>query len=324
MFKTEICDILGIEYPIILGGMIWVGRSELVAAVSEAGGLGLLGAGGMMIQEIEQELNGVKEKTDKPFGVNIPLVRPDADEMIEASIKGGASVISTSAGNPKRYTQKIKDQGVKVIHVAFNVTGARKSAEAGADVVVVEGFEAGGHNGVDEMTTMAMVPQAVRAVDKPEEAARDVDIIVTATNSRQPFFPARYLSAGVHLSCLQRSEIELEAFKRCDPLFIHLNSAESNFTSALFRQRQKELNMEVRDHPWTHHQFQWDAYPTLGQLVTGQVEGRTDDAQISAFINNVGAGAQFAAVGAKVYELAKAEGIGRKLNSDLFLEDMHP
>jgi enoyl-[acyl-carrier protein] reductase II len=171
MFKTEICELFGIQYPIILGGMIWVGRSELVAAVSEAGGLGLLGAGGMMIQEIEQDLHAVKEKTDKPFGVNVPLVRPDADEMIEASIRGGASVISTSAGNPKRYTQKIKDQGLKVIHVAFNVTGARKSAEAGVDVVVVEGFEAGGHNGVDEMTTMAMVPQAVQAVDKPVVAA---------------------------------------------------------------------------------------------------------------------------------------------------------
>lgn len=171
MFKTEICDILGIEYPIILGGMIWVGRAALVAAVSEAGGLGLLGAGGMRIDEIEGDLLEVREKTGKPFGVNIPLIRPDADEMIAASIRGGASVISTSAGNPKRYTQKIKDEGCKAIHVAFNVTGARKSAEAGVDVVVVEGFEAGGHNGVDELTTMAMVPQAVRAVDKPVVAA---------------------------------------------------------------------------------------------------------------------------------------------------------
>jgi len=171
MFKTEVCDILGIEYPILLGGMIWVGRAELVAAVSEAGGLGLLGAGGMTIPEIEQDLEQVKEKTKKPFGVNIPLVRPDAEDLIQASIQAGAKVISTSAGSPKRYTQKIKEQGCKVVHVAFNVSGARKSGEAGVDVVVVEGFEAGGHNGVDEMTTMAMVPQAVRAVDVPVVAA---------------------------------------------------------------------------------------------------------------------------------------------------------
>lgn len=171
MFKTEVCDILGIEVPIILGGMIWVGRAALVAAVSEAGGLGLLGAGGMTVPEIEKDLEQVKEKTQKPFGVNIPLVRPDAEDLIRASIRMGATVISTSAGSPKRYTQKIKDQGCKVIHVAFNVSGARKSAEAGVDVVVVEGYEAGGHNGVDEMTTMAMVPQAVRAVDRPVVAA---------------------------------------------------------------------------------------------------------------------------------------------------------
>ncbi len=171
MFKTEICEVLGIEYPILLGGMIWVGRAELVAVVSEAGGLGLLGAGGMTIPEIEGDLAEVREKTRKPFGVNIPLVRPDAEDLIQASIQAGASVISTSAGSPKRYTRKIKDQGVKSIHVAFNVSGARKSAEAGVDVVVVEGYEAGGHNGVDEMTTMAMVPQAVRAVDIPVVAA---------------------------------------------------------------------------------------------------------------------------------------------------------
>jgi enoyl-[acyl-carrier protein] reductase II len=171
MFKTEVCELLGIEYPILLGGMIWVGRSELVAAVSEAGGLGLLGAGGMRIDEIDQELEAVGQKTDKPYGVNIPLLRPDAEEMIDASVRGGASVISTSAGNPKRYTRRIQDKGCKVIHVAFNVTGAKKSAEAGVDVVVVEGYEAGGHNGVDELTTMAMVPQAVRAVDVPVVAA---------------------------------------------------------------------------------------------------------------------------------------------------------
>jgi len=171
MFKTEICSILGIEYPILLGGMIWVGRSKLVAAVSDAGGLGLLGAGGMTIPEIEQDLEKVREKTKKPFGVNIPLVRVDAEDLIQASIRAGAKVISTSAGSPKRYTQKIKEQGCKAIHVAFNVAGARKCQEAGVDVVVVEGFEAGGHNGADELTTMAIVPQAVRAVDIPVVAA---------------------------------------------------------------------------------------------------------------------------------------------------------
>ncbi|MEW6672679.1 MAG: ornithine cyclodeaminase family protein [Thermodesulfobacteriota bacterium] len=174
----------------------------------------------------------------------------------------------------------------------------------------------------NDMAALLNIP--VRPVDTPEDAAGGVDIIVTATNSRQPFFPARLLSQGVHVSCLQRSEIELEAYRRCDVLFINLNSPESNHTSTLFSKREKELNMEVRDHPWTHDKFDWSIYPTLGQLVNGSAPGRVSDTQITAFINNIGVAAQFAAVGATVYELAKARGLGLKLDSDMFLEDVHP
>jgi len=170
----------------------------------------------------------------------------------------------------------------------------------------------------------ALLNITVEPVASPDDAAGDVDIIVTATNSRQPFFPARLLCSGVHLSCLQRSEIELEAYRRCDVLFINGNSPESNYTSTLFSQREKELNMTVRDHPWTYDKFDWSRYPTLGQLVNGQVSGRSDDSQITAFVNNIGVGAQFAAVGATVYELATARGLGQKLDSEMFLEDVHP
>jgi enoyl-[acyl-carrier protein] reductase II len=171
MFRTEICEILGIEYPIILGGMLWVGKSELVAAVSEAGGLGLLGAGGMSPQEIALELERVRQKTAKPFGVNIPLVRPDSEEMIKVSIQAGASVITTSSGSPKRFTKMIQDHGCKVMHVVPNVSFAQKCAAAGVDVIAAEGYEAGGHNGVDEIATMALIPQVVDAVDVPVVAA---------------------------------------------------------------------------------------------------------------------------------------------------------
>ncbi|MBC2715410.1 MAG: enoyl-[acyl-carrier-protein] reductase FabK [Desulfobacteraceae bacterium] len=171
MFKTKICEILNIQYPIILGGMLWIGKSDLVAAVSEAGGLGLMGAGGMTIEEIESECAHVTEKTKKPFGVNIPLVRPDSDEMINAAIKKGASVIATSSGSPKKFTQMIQDQGCRVIHVVANVTFAKKSEDAGVDAVAAEGFEAGGHNGHDEITTMALIPQVASAVDIPVIAA---------------------------------------------------------------------------------------------------------------------------------------------------------
>ncbi len=108
MFKTSICDLFNIKYPIILGGMLWVGKADLVAAVSDAGGLGVLGAGGMTIEEIESEFEIVKNKTDKPFGVNIPLVRPDSEDMINAAIKAGAKVIVTSSGSPAKFT-KIPD-----------------------------------------------------------------------------------------------------------------------------------------------------------------------------------------------------------------------
>lgn len=171
MFKTKICDILNIQYPIILGGMVWVGRSELAAAVSVAGGLGLLGAGGMSIEEIESECDNIRQKTDKPFGINIPLLRPDAQEMINVAAAHGASVISTSSGSPSKFTAIIKDKGLKVIHVVSAVKFAKKCEQAGVDIIVAEGFEAGGHNGFDEITTMALTPQVARAVKTPVVAA---------------------------------------------------------------------------------------------------------------------------------------------------------
>jgi enoyl-[acyl-carrier protein] reductase II len=171
MFKTEICDILKIEYPIILGGMLWIGKSDLVAAVSNAGGLGLLGAGGMTIEEIVDECEKIKEQTEKPFGINIPLVRPDSDEMIKASMANGAGVVATSSGSPKKYTSMIQGSGGKVIHVVANVTFAKKSEDAGVDIIAAEGYEAGGHNGHDEITTMALIPQITSAVETPVVAA---------------------------------------------------------------------------------------------------------------------------------------------------------
>jgi enoyl-[acyl-carrier protein] reductase II len=171
MFKTEICEIFGIEYPIILGGMVWVGKWELVAAVSDAGGLGLLGAGGMAIDDMVRELEEVKKRTSRPFGVNIPLVRPDADEMIGVSIDNGATVIATGSGSPKPFTRMIKDRGCTVMHVVSSASFAKKCVDAGVDVIVAEGYEAGGHNGYDEITTMALVPQIVNAVDIPVVAA---------------------------------------------------------------------------------------------------------------------------------------------------------
>lgn len=169
--KSRVPGVLGIEYPILQGGMIWVTDAGLAAAVSEAGGLGVIGAGGMPPETVAEEIARAKELTAHPFGVNVPLLRPDAGDVVEVVGRAGVAVLTTSAGNPLTYTPRAKELGLKVVHVVSNVRMARKAQEAGVDVVVAEGYEAGGHNGFDEITTMALVPQVVDAVDVPVVAA---------------------------------------------------------------------------------------------------------------------------------------------------------
>lgn len=171
MFRTEVCDLFGIEYPIIQGGMVWVSYHALCAAVSEAGGLGILAAGSMTIDELRKEIRLVKSKTKRPFGINVPIAKPESGELIDVAIEEGVHVISTSAGNPKRFTGRIQDAGLKVIHVSPSPTLAVKAAEAGVDAVAAEGIEAGGHDGFEEITTMALIPQVVEKLDIPVIAA---------------------------------------------------------------------------------------------------------------------------------------------------------
>jgi enoyl-[acyl-carrier protein] reductase II len=171
MFKTDLCHILSIDYPIIQGGMVWVSYHELCAAVSEAGGLGMLASGGLTSDELREQIKLVKDKTGKPFGVNIPIVRSNAGDLINVCIEERVNVISTSAGSPNKFTRKIHDAGIKVIHVSPSVLLAKKAADAGVDAVVAEGVEAGGHNGFEEISTMALVPQVVEKVDIPVIAA---------------------------------------------------------------------------------------------------------------------------------------------------------
>jgi len=171
MFRTELCDILGIEYPIIQGGMVWVTYHELCAAVSEAGGLGNLAGGSMTPDELREQIRLVREKTKKPFGVNIPIANPNSEENLNVAVEERVDVISTSAGNPKKYTQKIHDAGLKVMHVSPSATLATKAAEAGVDAIVAEGIEAGGHDGFEEITTMALIPQVAEKVNIPVVAA---------------------------------------------------------------------------------------------------------------------------------------------------------
>jgi enoyl-[acyl-carrier protein] reductase II len=171
MFRTAICDLLGIQYPIIQGGMVWVSYYELCAAVSEAGGLGVLAGGGMTPDELRKEIGLVKERTAQPFGVNVPIVFPHSEQLVDVAIEGNVTVVVTSAGNPKRFTPRIHDAGLKVMHVTPSVTLGIKAATAGVDAVVAEGIEAGGHDGFEEITTMSLVPQMVDKMSIPVVAA---------------------------------------------------------------------------------------------------------------------------------------------------------
>lgn len=167
--KTVITELLGIEYPVIQGGMAWVGTAELAAAVSEAGGLGIIGAGGAPASWVEEQIHKVKEKTDKPFGVNLMLLNPEADAIAELLVKEEVKVVTTGAGNPEKYMEEWKKAGVRVIPVVASTALAKRMEKAGADAVIAEGTESGGHIG--ETTTMALVPQVVDAVNIPVIAA---------------------------------------------------------------------------------------------------------------------------------------------------------
>lgn len=168
---NSVSQLFGIKYPIIQGGMIWCTGAKLVSAVSNAGGLGLLGAGSMYPDQLEEEIKNCQALTDKPFGVNLPLLYPNIEEHIALIEKYRVPIVFTSAGSPKKYTERLKSSGIKVAHVVSSSAFALKSQDAGVDAVVAEGFEAGGHNGREETTTLCLIPNVVEAVTIPVIAA---------------------------------------------------------------------------------------------------------------------------------------------------------
>lgn len=170
-FSNRITKLFGIEYPIIQAGMIWASGWRLASAVSNAGGLGLIGSGSMYPDVLKEHIQKCKAATLKPFGVNVPLLYPDIDKHIQIIIDEGVKIVFTSAGNPKTWTPVLKEKGITVVHVISSSRFAKKSEEAGCDAVVAEGFEAGGHNGREETTTMVLIPGIVSSVKIPVIAA---------------------------------------------------------------------------------------------------------------------------------------------------------
>jgi len=168
---NRVKELFGIKYPIIQGGMIWCSGWRLASAVSNAGGLGLIGSGSMYPDVFREHLIKCKNATNNPFGVNLPLIYPNIKDHIKILIDEGVKIVFTSAGSPKKYTSLLQSHGIKVAHVVANTKFAQKSVEAGVDAIVAEGFEAGGHNGLDEITTMCLIPKIVDTVDIPVLAA---------------------------------------------------------------------------------------------------------------------------------------------------------
>ncbi len=171
MMNNRVTEVFGIEYPVISGGMVWCSGWQLASAVSNAGGLGLIGAGSMYPEVLREHICKCKSSTDKPFGVNVPLISKYSDELMKVIIEEKVPVVFTSAGNPKTWTSRLHDEGIKVAHVVASTKFALKCQEAGVDAIVAEGFEAGGHNGREETTTMVLVPQVRKHIDIPLIAA---------------------------------------------------------------------------------------------------------------------------------------------------------
>lgn len=169
--KNSITELFGIQYPIVQGGMIWCSGWELASAVSNAGGLGLLGSGSMYPEILREQIQKCKAATSKPFGVNVPLLYPNIDEHLQIIAEEGVKIVFTSAGNPAKYTSQLKEKGIIVVHVIANQKFAIKAEEAGVDAIVAEGFEAGGHNGREETTTMCLIPLICKTVSIPVIAA---------------------------------------------------------------------------------------------------------------------------------------------------------
>ena len=208
---NRICELFGIQHPIIQGGMVWCSGWKLAAAVSNAGALGLLGAGSMHPETLIEHIEKMKKATSKPWGINVPLMYPEIDRLMDIIIEHDVKIVFTSAGSPKKYTARLQQAGIKVAHVVASSLFAKKCEEAGVDAVVAEGFEAGGHNGKEETTTMTLIPAVRKATSLPLIAAGGI-------GSGQAMMAAMALGAeGVQvgtLFALAQESSASEAFKQ--------------------------------------------------------------------------------------------------------------
>lgn len=224
MINNRICSLFGIQYPIVAGGMVWCSGWRLASAVSNAGGLGLIGAGSMHPETLREHIRKCKAATDKPFGVNIPLMYPEIETIMDIIMSEGVEIVFTSAGNPKIWTSRLQEHGIKVAHVIASTKFALKCEEAGVDAIVAEGFEAGGHNGREETTTMCLVPAIRKAVTRPLIAAGGI-------GSGDAMLAAMALGAeGVQIGTRFALTVESSASDAFKSLCLGLNEGDTQLT----------------------------------------------------------------------------------------------
>lgn len=222
--NTNITKIFSIKYPIIQGGMIWNSGWRLASAVSNAGGLGLIGAGSMYPDVLREHIQKCKTATDLPFGVNVPMLYPNIEEIINIIIEENVKIVFTSAGNPKTWTEILQKEGIKVGHVVSSTKFALKSQDAGVDVVVAEGFEAGGHNGRDETTTLCLIPNVRKNIDIPLIAAGGI-------GSGSQILAAMALGAdGVQIGSRFAATKESSASQNFKDIIINTNEGDTQLT----------------------------------------------------------------------------------------------
>lgn len=222
--KNRICELFGIKYPIVAGGMVWCSGWRLASAVSNAGGLGLIGSGSMHPETLREHIRKCKAATDKPFGVNIPLMYPEIESIMDIVISEGVKIVFTSAGNPKTWTSRLHEAGIKVAHVIASTKFAMKCEEAGVDAIVAEGFEAGGHNGREETTTMCLIPAVRMVTTKPLIAAGGI-------GSGQAMVAAISLGAdGVQVGTRFALTVESSASDEFKNLCLNLNEGDTVLT----------------------------------------------------------------------------------------------
>ncbi|MFN8115210.1 MAG: DUF561 domain-containing protein [Bacteroidia bacterium] len=288
---NSIKQLFNIKYPIIQGGMIWCSGWELASAVSNAGGLGLIGSGSMYPDILREHIKKCKQATNNPFGVNVPLLYPNIEEHIKIIIEEGVKIVFTSAGNPKTWTKHLKDHGITVVHVVSNVKFAIKCQEAGVDAIVAEGFEAGGHNGREETTTLVLIPQVKKSINIPLIAAGGIGsgramaaalalgaqgvqigsrFVTTTESSAHINFKNAIVEAkegDTHLSLKQLTPVRLLK----NPFFEKVNELEKRGAST------EELSTLLGRGRAKKGMFEGDL--TEGELEIGQVSGGIDKIQ---------------------------------------------